>query len=413
MRQKTKKSPSKKKKNRLFKNKGSINGGAMYMMGILSLVVLGAYIMAGGTTPSQNPQTTTGNPVVVDPAKIKKSNSSLQLYTFSGATITPLPTQQPTPTPTPISTPSPTPTPIVCENIPTDIMLLIDRSSSMDTGNRIQEAKVAAKGFVDVIAAQPAIANKIGLVSFDATATLNKGLTSDFTSIKNKIDSISLGSGTCHECGVVKANQEISTNGRAGIKKVIILLTDGRANHRIGKDGLIDEAEAETYALNAVKNAFNTNKIVFFPIGFGNEQGDDSYNRDFMETIATLTGGKHYYPKEGELGGVYLEISGLIGKGLLGGFIFKDSNDNGSYNSGEPKLGGWNIQLISSSGTQTLTSDSAGYYSTSGLCDGNYQLKEIVKSGWLQTLPTDPNGYYVTITNGSSFTNKNFGNWKP
>ncbi len=303
-----------------------------------------------------------------------------------------------------------TPTPVPsCGNVATDIILIIDRSSSMNDDNKIEEAKAAAKSFVDVIANDTNTSNRIGLVSFDHDATLNNTLTNNFASIKTKIDSISLGSGTCTECGIVKANQEISANGRPDIKKVVIMLTDGRANYIIGVSNLVDPELAESKALEAVKAGFYASKTVFFTIGFGTEEGDDEYNREFLQAIATLTGGKHYYPAPGELDEVYKEISTLIGKGLLGGFIFNDINGNGAFDTSEPKLSGWNVQLISSTDTKTFTSDTTGSYNITGLCDGNYQLKEVLKSGWLQTLPTDPNGYTITITNGSQYTNKNFG----
>jgi Mg-chelatase subunit ChlD len=297
-----------------------------------------------------------------------------------------------------------------CGNVPADIMLIIDRSSSM-TGSKFQEAQAAAKSFIDVIASDITTANRIGLVSFDATATLNSGLTNNFASIKTNIDSILIGSGTCHECAVVKANQEISANGRSGVKKVVIMLTDGRANHIIGNpNNDVSASLAESKALTAVMAGFNASQTVFFTIGFGTEGGPDGYNRAFLQKIATSTGGKHYYPAPGELQAVYQEISTLIGKGLLGGFIFNDVNGNGAFDTNEPMFSGWNVQLISQSGTQTLTTDATGSYTITGLCDGNYQLKEILQSGWQQTLPANLNGYSITIANGNSFTDKNFGN---
>ncbi|MBU4017449.1 VWA domain-containing protein, partial [Patescibacteria group bacterium] len=306
---------------------------------------------------------------------------------------------------------STTPTPVpICGNVPTDIMLIIDRSGSMSEVNKITETKQAAKSFIDVIAQDSR--NRIGLVSFSNTATLDNGLTNNFTSVKTKIDTLSSNGYTCHECAVIKADQEIAANGRAGIKKVVIILTDGMANYIIGGTQKVDTSIAETKALTAVTNGFNVSKTVFFTIGFGVEgsSSSDGYNRAFLEKIATLTGGKHYYPAPDELQVVYQEISELIGKGLLGGFIFNDINSNGVFDTNEPKLSGWNVQLISGSNTQAFMTDATGSYSITGLCDGNYQLKEILQSGWQQTLPTDLNGYPITITNGNSFTDKNFGN---
>lgn len=310
------------------------------------------------------------------------------------------------------TTPTLTPVPgQACGNVPADIMLIIDRSGSM-AGSKISEVKQAAKSFIDVIAQDAGTSNRIGLVSFASTATLDNSLTTNFSAIKNKIDSLTANNYTCHECAITKANQEISTNGRPGVKKVVILLTDGQANYIIGGSQKVDTSLAESKALTAVTSGFMTNKTAFFTIGFGIEgqTGNTGYNGSFLQKITTLTGGKYYYPAPGELESVYKEISLLIGKGLLGGYIFNDLNGNGAYDLNEPKLNSWNLQLISSTGTKTITPDSTGTFTLTGLCDGNYQLKEVLQSGWKQTLPADPNGYSVTINNGNSFTDKNFGN---
>lgn len=298
-----------------------------------------------------------------------------------------------------------------CGNVPSDIVLIIDRSGSM-VGTKLSEAKQAAKNFIDVIASDTGTQNRIGLVSFSSTATLDSPLTTNFSSVKSKIDALNSNGYTCHECAVAKANQEISTNGRAGVKKVVVMLTDGQTNYIIGGTAKVDTALAEKKALDSVTTGFNASKTVFFTIGFGLEgqTGNTGYNGQFLQKITVMTGGKYYYPAPGELQAVYNEISLLIGKGLLGGFIFNDINGNGVYDLNEPKLNGWQVQLTSSAGTQTFTADATGTFTVTGLCDGSYTLKQILRSGWVQTLPSSTSGYSVAISNGNSFTDKNFGN---
>lgn len=117
----------------------------------------------------------------------------------------------------------------VCANVPADIMLVIDRSQSM-SGSAISSAKSAAKSFVDIVAQNAD--NRIGLVTFSSNdrTRLESPLTNSFSSVKTKIDSISVTGETCTQCGVKEANDEITAHKRAGIKNVVILLTDGRAN---------------------------------------------------------------------------------------------------------------------------------------------------------------------------------------
>lgn len=296
-----------------------------------------------------------------------------------------------------------------CGKVPADIVIIIDRSGSM-AGSKFTEAKSAAKKFVDVVSADSV--NRVALVSFHGTANLDYAFTTNYAAVKTKIDTLVTGSGTCHECAVLRANQEIAANGRANVKKVVVLLTDGKANRILGTSTEVSTTIAETKALAAVQNGYNTSKTVFYSIGFGIEggTGNSGYNGQFLEKIALQTGGKHYYPAPGELDAVYQEISLLIGKGLLGGFIFNDTNGNGAFDIGEPKLNGWQVQLVSSTGTQTFTADTNGTYTITGLCDGSYTLKQPEKSGWVQTVPTSANGYSITIANGNSFTDKIFGN---
>lgn len=299
--------------------------------------------------------------------------------------------------------------PLSCGNVPTDIMLIIDRSGSMTGTNKLLEAKLAAKKFVDVIAQDTR--NRIGLVSFSTKETLDIGLTNNYAQVKTKIDLLAANGWTCHECAVAKANQEIATNGRPGIKKVVVMLTDGQANYVIGGTQKSDIAVAEAKALAAITNGFNVSKTAVFTIGFGDEGkvGNDGYNGELLRKFAALTGGKYYYPAPGELDSVYQEISQLIGKGLLGGFVYNDINGNGIYDQGEAKLSGWKIDLVSGTVNKTVLTDASGYFTLIGLCDGAYSLRLQQVSGWKQTSPANTDGYPISISNGSQYTDKNFG----
>jgi len=302
-----------------------------------------------------------------------------------------------------------------CPNAYTDSVIIFDESESMnypiDEDHdiwKLQAAKNAARSFVDLIAVDAR--NKTSLVSFEDDAAVDSQLTNDFNSVKNLINGLGTEDGdTCHQCSVIKANEEISARGRTNTKKVAILLTDGRANRIEGDDPddpPLPAPIAEAATIDAVEDAFTDNHIIFYTIGLG-----VNVNEDFLEQIADMTNGKYYFsPTTDELEEIYQEISQEIGRGQIEGFIFNDVNSNGAFDTGEPKLSGWDVQLASTGGTQTFTTDATGSYSITELCDGNYQLKEVLKSGWLQTLPTDPNGYPITITNGNSFTDKNFGN---
>ncbi len=310
------------------------------------------------------------------------------------------------PAPTPTSAPTPTtiPQPTQCKNASTDTVLIIDRSGSMQ-GTKFTKAKEAAKLFIDKVASDPN--NRIALVSFETNAVLVSSFTNDFNLVKNKIDGLTIGNGTCIQCGVNKANAEISASGRAGYKKVAILLTDGKANKIDGKTA--STSSAESAAIEAVKTGFNSSKTVFYTIGLGSD-----VSSNFLTQIAALSGGKYYSsPAELQLIEIYTQISQVFAKGSVSGYVFNDANNNGAFDQNESKLSGWTLNLQSSSGAnQPFTSDGTGTYNISSLCDGSYILKETLKPGWTQTKPTNPIEYPITITGGSAVVDKIFGNYQ-
>lgn len=302
--------------------------------------------------------------------------------------------------------------PAVCGNVTTDIVLVIDRSGSMGQANKLVLAKNAAKNFIDVVAAQEET-TRVSMVSFSTSSTLSSPLTTDYNSVKAKVDALTASGNTCQECGIAEANREIATKGRPGVKKVVVMLTDGQANWVVGGNQQVQASEGEAKALEAVKSGFNTSKTVFFTIGLGDTAAEGNsrfFSPEYMRQVAELTGGKFYFPAPSELDEVYQQISQLIGKGLLGGFVFSDANMNGSFDTNEPKLSGWTIQATSSAGTKTSVTDSNGNYTIAGLCDGTYKLSQQVKTGWTQTAPTDSTGYSINISNASQFNDKHFGN---
>lgn len=302
--------------------------------------------------------------------------------------------------------------PTVCGNVNTDIILVIDRSGSMGQANKLVQAKNAAKNFIDVVA-QQSESTQIGLVTFSTESSLASSLTTDYASVKNKVNALTAQGNTCQECGIKEANKEITSHGRQGVKKVIVMLTDGQANWVVGGNKQVEASIGEAKALEAVKSGYSASKTVFFTIGLGEQSGQGDgrfFSPDYMRQVAELTGGKFYFPAPDELDGVYQEISQLIGKGLLGGFVYNDSNLNGSYDNSEPKLSGWTIQATSSSVTKTAVTDSQGNYTIAGLCDGTYKLSQQQKTGWVQTSPSDPAGYSININNASQFNDKHFGN---
>ncbi len=187
-----------------------------------------------------------------------------------------------------------------------DIMLIIDRSGSMDddcpggsanpgeTPCKINDAKNAAKNFLDQLDNQ----DRAGLVSFSSTAVLDQGLTPDKGLVKTKIDSLIASGSTNIGDGIYTATNELRINGRSSVSRVEVLLTDGKPNEP-GNDIF-----ALRYSLNAAKNA-SSYGIPIYTIGLGS-----GVNATLLEEIANITGGKYYFaPSGAQLTQIYLAIA--------------------------------------------------------------------------------------------------------
>ena len=301
-----------------------------------------------------------------------------------------------------------TPT-LTCGTSPSDAMLVIDRSGSMNdqagtTGTKISNAKIAASNFVDILAQN--VKNTVGLATFETAGALNSALTANYSSVKTQINAINTGSGTCVECGINKANQEISLHKRAGFKNVVVLLTDGLANHVDGNTNEVPVATAEQKALTAAANGHSTNGTIYYTIGLGSD-----VNSTFLTKLAENSGGQYYYsPSTDQLNSIYQQISEILAKGSITGSVYNDANSNGAFDQNEQNLPGWVLQLTATGAQpQTITTDSTGTYTFPNLCDGTYIVKQVPQSGWKQTFPANAQNYVVSIVNGTAVTDKIFG----
>lgn len=142
--------------------------------------------------------------------------------------------------------------PDIQEN-PVDIVLMLDRSGSM-LGLPLQEVKIAAKKFVDIIDQATngtpigtiGGGSRIGIVSFAGIATKDAPLTTDVATLKTAIDNITSSSLTNHSEAFTKGMElfdPLSSN-----KKVMIMFTDGRTT--VGGNANIQASIAKALGIN-------------------------------------------------------------------------------------------------------------------------------------------------------------------
>lgn len=266
-------------------------------VGMIILVLFGfSFLLVGGKMPTmpslERIESEKKMPrvaiVTTDPQKAK---DNLQMHSFPGTII-------------------PTPTGMCDPNKTVDVMFTIDYSGSME-GEKLLNAKRAVKRLVEIIETNPA--NRMGINSFNESAWMYMGLTGNFSSLKSTIEGMPDGEGfTCIKCGIEMANTEIGKRGRANIKKVDILLTDGNANRPE------PEETALQLALNAAKRGFESSGIAYYTVGYSasyENRGDIDamVNASLLGEIASVSKGKYFFtPTENDLQRVLEEVGQLV-----------------------------------------------------------------------------------------------------
>src|SRR3989304_3783222 len=90
------------------------------------------------------------------------------------------------------------------ERLPVDVMLILDRSESMSTDGKLTAAKEAAKAFIDLLDSSK---DRVGLVSYSDSATLNQGSTGPVNAPSIVIKGLA-GAGSCDDGAAINtANQ--------------------------------------------------------------------------------------------------------------------------------------------------------------------------------------------------------------
>lgn len=290
----------------------SVSGTNVFHVLLLSVLMFSGFNMMGGQMPyaptsSSASISTTPVPVRVDFTKVnaassKESDGRLQMKTFSG---------------TPISPAAPTRTCNSNESV--DVMVTLDYSGSMK-GDKLAKAKNAAKALATILETNPQ--NKMGINSFNTSAKLYIQVTDQFPLVKAVIDNLPEGSGaTCVKCGIDMASAELAkvpiapaTPEGPQRRRINLLLTDGVANRPKPENG------AAQLALQAAQQAYATNQVTFYTIGFGSEElfgplkgfGGLTVNQALLTQIATQTKGKYYYSPTPDSLKVIFEEIGLI-----------------------------------------------------------------------------------------------------
>lgn len=190
--------------------------------------------------------------------------------------------------------------------VPADVVLLMDTSGSMnDLGGTppqpISDAISAAGSFLSQLEED----DRLGIVTYATDASEHQALTLSRSEARAAINAISIlpaeeRGRTNIAAGIARGTEALLRSPRESKhSKVLVLLTDGRANAPT-------EASAESTAIEESLRA-KLGEIVVYTIGLG-----DSINEVFLQELASSR--SHYFKAatSQELGSIYQEISTAI-----------------------------------------------------------------------------------------------------
>lgn len=191
-----------------------------------------------------------------------------------------------------------------CE-IPTDVMLAIDLSGSMnDAGGNPPEpltsTKRAASGFVERLKQR----DQVGVVTFATNADLVQNLRGDHTRVSAFIEELVIdpreetGATNIGDAIVFAREELVSPRHNNNARKILVLLTDGLAN--------APGDEPEVYA-RAEAAAAKGEDVTLFTIGLGN-----SVNEAFLTDLASSDAHALFAADPATLDQVYRDISSAI-----------------------------------------------------------------------------------------------------
>lgn len=190
-------------------------------------------------------------------------------------------------------------------DVPTDAVVAIDLSGSMNNDNDnppepISSVIAAASTF----AGQFRVADQLALVTFATGATLNAPLTGESNTIAAEIEGLSIDpseetGSTNTGAAIEKARAELaSVRHNDNARKVLILLTDGLAT--------APDPDPDQFALTAAA-AIKADNVEVFTIGLGEE-----VNMDFLRAIADEPSQAYNAATTNDLAAIYSQITSAI-----------------------------------------------------------------------------------------------------
>jgi len=258
-----------------------------------------------------------------------------------------------------------------------DVMIVLDRSGSMDDagGSPLQpitDAKDAAKALIDELDSS---VDRVGLVSYSTSATLDQGLTSNFNAVKTSIDGLVADGRTNIGDAVYTAQAELNSNGRSDAVHVMVVLSDGVANERHSGGSCTTWPSSPTActddAINQAAAAKNAGTVMYTiglnldGVGAVHGQAVEDLARSVLQTMASAPSNYYESPDSSDLQGIFTNIGGILANAAGTNVVVTDILPadvhyvNGSAVPAPDSVVGqtltWNLGVVNIDETKTIT----------------------------------------------------------
>ena len=195
----------------------------------------------------------------------------------------------------------------------TDVVLVLDRSTSMNDDASMENTKKAANDLVNLLITDKTKDNtRAAIVTYGSdllTSYTSNSLTNDATALKNTINSIPNsmdGEGTNVHAGLIKAAELLKYSGN-DTQKIVILLSDGEPTYFVDDRGnrcgngmydswqvcSVDGHHRPSSAAKVQATTMKADGTKIYTIGFGNGASGNAY--EFLGKVASTPTDKYRY----------------------------------------------------------------------------------------------------------------------
>jgi Ca-activated chloride channel homolog len=212
-------------------------------------------------------------------------------------------------------------------NVPLDVALLVDTSSSMR--DKLPVVQKAAEGFIKTL--RPG--DRAAVMAFSNQLRVIQAFTGDTAALESAVHSISARGGTALYTSIYIALDHFTRNAEHPTevrRPAIVVLTDGEDTSSLVQfDDLLERARRSGVAIYPISIIGEWESKQLQENGDRRFMGQSDYS---LKTLALETGARAFFPSQmAELNGVYQSVSEELSQQYALGYVPKVERKDGSY----------------------------------------------------------------------------------